>query len=154
MDPLHEDLLDSVGDSTRGFKLWLRGIFSPLGVDRLIGAIFRGRDKADRVYGIAWKSTGKGIFARLQENLVAATLSRRDVDTSAGIQDRKVPLAVVSSGKRVREDEGWERRQEELTRVTRKLRGWDVVPGVPHHVWRNAKGRDAMEKRLKELVRG
>lgn len=42
IDALHEDYLPRLGQSGRGFLLWLGGLISPLGLDWLAGAIFRG----------------------------------------------------------------------------------------------------------------
>ncbi|KAI2638179.1 mitochondrial integral membrane protein [Xylaria nigripes] len=154
IDPLHEDYLDKIGNSTRGFILWLRGIISPLGLDRIPGALFKGRTKQDRIYGRSAYQTGKYIFARLQENLVADSLSKRDVASSRAIQARDVPLTLVSSGNRIHADSTWGDKQKDLTHLTDKLQYWDVVKGAPHEVWKTWEGRDVMEKRLKQLLHG
>ncbi|KAJ1331502.1 DUF2417 domain-containing protein [Microdochium nivale] len=155
IDPLHEDLLaQNIGSSGRGFTLWLRGVLSPLGLDRVPGALFRGRTKEDRVWGRASYQTGKSIFAKLQENLVAGTLSKRDVDTSRAVQNDKVPLSVVSSGVEVRKSSEWEEKQRDLTHITKKLLHWDIVNKAPHQVWDTLEGRSVIEKRLGTLVKG
>ncbi|KAI1345121.1 hypothetical protein F5Y15DRAFT_364904 [Xylariaceae sp. FL0016] len=152
IDPLHEDLLGEVGAPGRGFLLWIRGILSPLGLDRIPGALFKGRNKEDRVWGQSAYQTGKYIFLKLQENLVADTLSQRDVSSSRAIQDKDVPLTLITSGDKIREDETWEQKQRDLTHITRKLRHWDVVDDAPHQVWNTLEGREMIEKRLKQLV--
>ena len=153
IDPLHEDLLEDVGAPGRGFRLWIRGVLSPLGLDRIWGALFRGRTREDRVWGRSVGQGGKYIFAKLQENLVAATLSRREADSSRAIQRPDAPLTLVSSGDRVRADPGWADRQRDLSHLTRDLRHWDIVDGAPHRVWETPDGRHTIEKRLRELVR-
>merc|ERR1739848_352457 len=80
IDPLHEDLLPEVGSAGRGFLLWLRGVISPLGLDRLSGALFKGRTSRDRIYGRAAQQNGKFIFAKFQESLVAGSFTKRDVE--------------------------------------------------------------------------
>ncbi|KAI5923278.1 hypothetical protein F4810DRAFT_213963 [Camillea tinctor] len=152
IDPLHEELLDGLSDSGRGFLLWIRGILSPLGLDRIPGALFKGRNKEDRVWGQSAYQTGKYIFAKLQENLVAATLSKRDVASSRAIQVQDVPLTVVSSGDQVREHSDWENLQRDLTHLTHQLRHWDIVDDAPHQVWNTIEGREVIEKRLRQLV--
>ncbi|KAK6954431.1 hypothetical protein Daesc_004398 [Daldinia eschscholtzii] len=152
IDPLHEDDLGSVGSPGRGFTLWIRGIISPLGLDRIPGALFKGRTKEDRVWGQSAYQTGKYLFAKLQENLVADTLSKRDLASSTAIQNPDVPLNLISSGERIRRDSGWEDKQRDLSHVTRKLKHWDIVKKAPHRVWDTREGRDIIEKRLKELV--
>ncbi|KAH6876700.1 hypothetical protein B0T10DRAFT_520880 [Thelonectria olida] len=152
IDPLHEDLLAKVGRPGTGFLLWLRGAISPLGLDRVPGAIFRGRTSRDRVYGRSAYQGGKYILAKLQENWVAASTTRRDAQTSRAIQDKQTPLVVISSGKHIKASRQWEEKQRDLTKLTEKLRSWDIVDGAPHKVWSTFEGREKIEKRLKELV--
>ncbi|KAF7533824.1 hypothetical protein G7Z17_g13455 [Cylindrodendrum hubeiense] len=152
IDPLHEDLLNEVGASGRGFLLWLRGILSPLGLDRVPGAIFRGRTSRDRVYGRAAWQSGKYILAQLQESLVAGSFTRRDVEASRGIQNKDTPLVVISSGSHIKSSGRWERKQRDLTKLTDNLRSWDIVDFAPHEVWSTFEGREKMEQRLKQLV--
>jgi pimeloyl-ACP methyl ester carboxylesterase len=152
IDPLHEDLLYRVQSPQRGFSLWLRGIFSPLGLDRIPGAIFKGRSKADRIWGRSAYQSGKFIFAKLQENLVADTLTKRDVISARAIQYQDTPITIISSGKQIRDDDQWERKQRDLTKITTNLTHWDIVDEAPHRVWDTQEGRDLIEKRLKRLV--
>ncbi|KAL1837952.1 hypothetical protein VTJ49DRAFT_3223 [Mycothermus thermophilus] len=153
IDPLHEDLLGRVGAPGRGFLLWARGVISPCGVDRLLDAVLRGRSAADRVWGRSWRRSGKSIFSRLQENLVAESLTRRDVVSSRAIQDEGTPLVVVTSGRQMRKDREWEDKQRDLTHLTKNLLAWDVVEDAPHRVWDTLEGRQVMEERLRSLVR-
>jgi pimeloyl-ACP methyl ester carboxylesterase len=152
IDPLHEDLLGDVGRPGRGFLLWLRGVVSPLGIDRLPGAIFRGRTSKDRIYGRSALQDGKAILARLQESLVAGSFTRRDVVSSREIQHRDTPLVVISSGDHIKRDEQWESKQRDLTKLTDNLKHWDIVDKAPHEVWSTRQGRNAIEKRLKQLI--
>ena len=155
IDPLHEDLLHRIGSPTRGFILWARGIISPLGYDRLFGAIFKGRNGKDRVYGRSAYQGGKFIKAKLQENLVAESLTKNEIVQARSIvrqSDDKTPLVLVSSGIEVRRDGDWGRKQEDLTKITKNLVAWDVVNGAPHEVWRTFEGRQTLEKRLGELL--
>lgn len=152
IDPLHEDLLGRVAAPGRGFLLWLRGVISPLGLDRLSGALFRGRSSRDRVYGRAAQQNSKFIYAKLQESLVADSFTRRDVQGSRAIQDKETPLVVISSGVEVRDSSGWEDRQRDLTKLTDKLKHWDVVDDAPHRVWETLEGREQIERRLRQLV--
>lgn len=154
IDPLHEDLLYRVGGAGRGFGLWFRGVISPLGLDRIPGAIFRGRTSKDRIWGRASYQTGNQIFAKLQESLVADSLTKRDVTSSRAIQAADTPLVVISSGIEVRKDSQWENKQRDLTTLTENLHDWDVVSKAPHKVWETLAGREILEKRLKQLVHG
>lgn len=154
VDALHEDLLYRIGSPSRGFILWARGIISPLGWDRLAGALFQGRSREDRVYGATAYQSGKFIKAKLQENLVADSLTKSEVSQARNIQSEKTPVVVISSGIEVGRSDEWQRKQKDLTTLTNKLISWDVVNGAPHEVWRTLEGRTIMEKRLGELVQG
>jgi len=155
IDPLHEDLLHRLSSPARGFETWGYGILSPLGVQRLAGALFKSRTREDRVYGRSVGQTGKYLKARLQENLVADSFSKNEVIGAREIQhaEGKTPLVVVSSGKACRLDSEWERKQKDLTTLTDNLISWDVVGRAPHEVWKTLDGRELMEKRLGELVK-
>ncbi|GES59715.1 integral membrane protein [Aspergillus terreus] len=154
IDSLHEDYLGNIASPGRGFVLWLRGVISPLGFDRVAGAIFKGRTREDRVYGRSAYQTGKVIKAKLQENLVAATMTASEIQTARHVQEADTPLMVVSSGVEVRKSQRWAKAQQDLTKVTRNLQEWDVVKGAPHEVWRTVDGRQLLEKRLRQLVKG
>jgi len=153
VDPLHEDLLGRVARPGRGFWLWVRGVISPCGIDRILGALLRGRRSADRIWGRASYQSGTTIFAKLQESLVADSLTKRDVASSRAIQDKDTPVVVISSGKQLRKDREWEDKQRDLSHLTRKLEAWDIVEEAPHRVWDNLEGREIIEKRLERLVR-
>lgn len=153
IDPLHEDLVGPLASPSRGFLLWLRGILSPLGLDQLPGALFRGRSSQDRVYGRAVQQTSKFIYAKLQESLVLNSFTKRDVRSSRQIQKRDVPLSVVSSGKHIKADHEWEKKQRDLTKLTDKLVQWDIVDDAPAEVWKTLAGSDRIETRLKQLLR-
>jgi pimeloyl-ACP methyl ester carboxylesterase len=153
VDPLHEDLLNRLSSPSRGFFLWLRGVISPLGIQRLGGALFKGRNRADRVYGRNAYQTGKYIKAQLQENLVADSLTKSEVKSSRNTLHEDIPLVVVSSGTESRKDSIWKEKQEDLTKLTDELLSWDVVSKAPHEVWRTYEGRRIMEKRLGQLVK-
>ncbi|KAF2963371.1 hypothetical protein GQX73_g10208 [Xylaria multiplex] len=152
IDPLHEEYLNDIGAAGRGFILWLRGIVSPLGLDRVPGALFKSQSKEDRVWGRSAYQAGKYIFTRLQENLVADSLSKRDVASSRAIQAQGVPLTLISSGAHIRQDSKWEERQKDMSHLTHNLQHWDIVNDAPHQVWKTLEGRELIEKRLQQLV--
>ena len=155
IDALHEDLLYKIASPSRGFFLWAWGIISPLGLDRLAGALFKGRTKQDRVYGQSSYQGGKFIKNKLQENLVADSLTKNEVVTARAIQEPSVPLVVVTSGLHLKQDKDWERKQKDLTNVTENLFAWDIVNKAPkEEVWKVAEGRKLLEKRLGQLYRG
>lgn len=152
IDALHEDLLYRVAAPSRGFVLWGRGIISPLGFDRLAGALFKGRNKEDRVYGQSSYQGGKFIKNKLQESLVADSLTKSEVYSSRNIQQPDVPLVVISSGRHMKQDHVWETKQEQLTKITDNLLAWEVVQKAPaEEVWRTKEGRDALEHWLGKI---
>ncbi len=152
IDTLHEDLLHRVSNSGRGFMLWARGFISPLGLNRLAGAIVKGRTKEDRVFGKVSYQGGKFIKNKLQENLVAGSLSRNEVLSARNIQQPEVPLVVITSAVHIKQDSDWEAKQKDLTKITDNLIAWDIVSKAPREeVWRNKNGRDVLEKRLGEI---
>ncbi|KAF2468239.1 uncharacterized protein BDR25DRAFT_265999 [Lindgomyces ingoldianus] len=153
VDPLHEDLLHRLSSPGRGFILWAYGIISPLGLERLSGALFKGRTREDRVYGRNAYQSGKYIKAQLQENLIADSLSKNEVASARNIQSADTPVVIVSSGIRCRTDSEWERKQHDLTKLTDNLVSWDVVNQAPHQVWDTYDGRRIMEKSLGALVK-
>lgn len=154
IDGLHEGFLGKLGNPTRGFLIWLRGIISPLGIDRLAGALFKGRSREDRVFGRSAYQTGSFIRAKLQENLVAESITSSEIGTARHVQMPNTALMVVSSGDETDKDDKWKERQEDLTKITKNLKEWDVVKGAPHEVWRSPEGRYVLEKRLRQLVKG
>ncbi|RAK74818.1 uncharacterized protein BO72DRAFT_189582 [Aspergillus fijiensis CBS 313.89] len=152
IDSTHEDYLSQIGSSSRGFVLWLQGVLSPLGLDRIAGALFKGRTRENRVYGRSAYQTGKFIKAKLQENLVAKSMTASEVQTARHVQMSDTPLVVVSSGVEVRKSHKWAKTQEDLTKITQNLKDWDIVSGAPHEVWKTVEGRRLLEKRLAELL--
>lgn len=152
VDSLHESFLEDLGRPSRGFRLWVRGVISPVGLDRLWGWMFRGHSSADRVYGKASNQNGRAIKAKLQEALVARSFTRNEIHTARVILGREVPLAVVSSGKMVKQDGRWYDAQRDLSTLSDKLIGWDIVDGAGHEVWGTLEGRTVLERRLGQLV--
>ncbi|RPB19846.1 hypothetical protein L211DRAFT_863492 [Terfezia boudieri ATCC MYA-4762] len=154
IDTLHEALLYRIGSPGRGFKLWVRGVISPVGFDRLWGWMFKRDTREDRIFGSAAYQNGKLIKAKLQEALVATTYTNNEIKTAKVILPRDVPLAVVSSGERAKNDLRWYEAQRDLSGLSDKLVGWDIVDHAPHEVWRTFEGRKVLETRLKQLVNG
>lgn len=83
---------------------------------------------------------------------MADSLTKNEVSSARNIQKEKTPLVVISSGISVRTDTEWEKKQRDLTHLTRELVSWDIVNKAPSEVWRTFEGREMIEKRLKELV--
>lgn len=154
VDGLHEDLLYRIASPARGFVIWGWGILSPLGIQRVAGALFGGITQQDRVYGKRSYQNGKFIKAQLQESLVADSLTKTEVrSTQPLLSGSDIPLVVISSGIETRSDSEWNDKQKALTSITQNLLSWDVVVKAPHYVWKSLEGRRIMEKRLGQLVK-
>jgi pimeloyl-ACP methyl ester carboxylesterase len=154
IDNVHERDLEKIASPTRGFRLWLRGVISPIGPDRLWGWMFKGHSREDRIYGKAAYQNGKVIKAKLQENLVATTYTRNEINTAKVLLPKDVPLVVVSSGKMIKHDSHWYDAQSDLSNLTDKLVGWDIVDNAPHEVWAKLDGKKVLTDRLHQLVKG
>ncbi|KAI5284182.1 hypothetical protein KEM52_003027 [Ascosphaera acerosa] len=152
VDAVGEAMLPRVGGAARGFRLWLRGLFAPLGLDRLPGAIFRGRTRRDRVQGRCAYQGDRFLKAALQENLVANSLTRPDLARADEALDRRLPLAVVAAGREVERDKQWARAQEQLRAVSDNLLSWTVVKGAPHEVWESREGKRVLDEQLRRVL--
>lgn len=153
IDPMPESFLSKLANPTRGFFLWLRGILSPLGLDRVFGAIFRARTREDRVLGISSYQSPKFIKAKLQENLVAGSMTASEIRSASQVPMPDTPLVIVSSGVEMK-NRDWAKGQKDLTSITDDLKAWDIIDGAPHEVWRADEGQKVLRRRLGEVVRG
>lgn len=97
--------------------------------------------------------SGKYIKAKLQESLVAVTMTAAEIQSARHVQMGHAPVVVVSSGQKIRKDSRWEERQEDLSHVTDNLLSWDIAVDAPHEVWTTGQGREILERRLKDLVK-
>ncbi|KAE8131213.1 hypothetical protein BDV38DRAFT_290619 [Aspergillus pseudotamarii] len=153
IDVVHEDFLSDLASPSRGILLWFRGMISPLGLETLASTIFHHSTREDRVFGKYAYVGGRYIKARLQENLVAKSMTYGEISSARNNLSSKISLAVVSSGVEARKNEEWSRKQEDLTEITETLVAWDTVKDAPHEVWRTLEGRQILEKRLGQLAR-
>lgn len=152
IDGLHEDLLYRVGSPSRGLGLWARGVLAPLGIDRIFPAVFKGRRREDRVLGRSAFRNDKVVKAKLQENLVANSLTKQEISAARTIQSRDTKLAVLSSGLRVHQDSAWERAQKDLCSLSEDVVACEVISGAPHEIYSVPKGRRRIDQVLGELV--
>lgn len=152
IDPLHEDYLPDIGSPGRGFFMWFRGVISPLGLEVLFDAIFKGRSREARIYGSSSYLNPKLIKAKLQESLAAKSYTKREVATSRTILSRNIPLIVVSSGENVKKSAKWDEKQKDSTELTDNLLYWDIVNKAPHKVWETEQGWEILSKRIGKLV--
>lgn len=152
VDTIPESLISKVFTPGRTFVLLLRGIISPLGIDRLSGWIFKHRTREDRVWGVSSWRSDRVIKSQFQESLVARSITQNEVIAAQAVIPRDVPLAVVSSGKNCKNKE-WEEGQRELSKNSKKST-WDVVGKAEHEVWKDEEGKKLLKRRLRDLMTG
>jgi pimeloyl-ACP methyl ester carboxylesterase len=150
IDTVPESLIPKVFTPGRTFILLLRGIISPLGIDRLSGWIFKHRSREDRVWGVSSWRSDRVIKSQFQESLAAGSITRNEVIAAQATIPENMPFAVVSSGKKCKDKE-WEEGQRELSRNSKKST-WDVVGKAGHEVWRDEEGKKVLKRRLRDLV--
>lgn len=147
-DPLPEEI--SKMTTKQGFKLWLSGFFSPLGLQLQKSWILNHGGSKQRVYGKFMKYQGKYIRARLQEQISASLLSYNEA-----INSRKslvnIPISVVSSDYMIKQSLTWGNWQRELTKLSSFTKEWKIVNGG-HEVWKNPKGKEQLQEVLLRLL--
>lgn len=133
-----------------GFKLWLRGIFSPLGLSAQGSWIFKHRGSKDRIYGRNMYTQGKYLRARLQEQISASILSYNEV-VSAKSSLVDIPISIVSSDYVIKKSLNWGNWQRELTKISSVTNEWKIVDGS-HEIWKSPKGRDELQNVLLRML--
>lgn len=138
-------------DSWQGFKLWLRGVVSPLGIVRNFHWFFHPRKylSKSRIFGSDMVKSPKYLRARLQEQVTASILSFNEVknaDVSA------IPLSVILSDFMIKNSLNWGKWQRELTKLSSKSLEWVVAENTDHWIWESPKGRDQLQQVLLRLV--
>lgn len=138
-------------DSWQGFKLWLRGAVSPLGIVRNFHWFLHPRKylSKSRIFGRDMVRSPKYLRARLQEQVTASVLSLNEVRSS---DVKKVPLSVVLSDFMIKNSLNWGKWQRELTRISDNTLEWVVAENTNHWIWDSPKGRDQLQQVLLRLV--
>jgi pimeloyl-ACP methyl ester carboxylesterase len=152
VDGIPSTMIPTVFTPTRTFILLLRGIISPLGIERLSGWIFSHHSRIDRVYGASSWRSDRVIKSQFQESLAAGTITRNEVIAAEAIIPESIPVTVVSSGIPCKDSKEWEEGQRYLGRKSEK-HVWDVVGNVYHDLWQDEEGRRLLKKRLGQLVK-
>ncbi|ODQ62002.1 hypothetical protein WICANDRAFT_49178 [Wickerhamomyces anomalus NRRL Y-366-8] len=141
--------IDSMS-SGAGFKLWIRGLFSPLGLSAQSSWIFKHRGSKDRIYGRNMYTQGKYLRARLQEQISASILSYNEV-ISAKSSLVDIPISVVSSDFVIKKSLNWGNWQRELTKISSATKEWKIADGG-HEIWKSPKGRDDLQDVLLRML--
>lgn len=138
-------------DSWQGFKLWLRGVVSPLGITKNLHWFFHPRRylSKSRIFGRDMVHSSKYLRARLQEQITAAILSFNEVKHA---EVTKVPLSVILSDLMIKNSLNWGKWQRELTKISDDCLEWVVAENAGHFIWESPKGRAQLQQLLLRLV--
>lgn len=138
-------------DSWQGFKVWLRGVVSPLGITTNLHWFFHPRRflSRSRVYGTDMVHSSRYLRARLQEQTTASILSYNEVYSSDVGQ---IPVLVILSDYMIKKSLNWGKWQRELTKLSGNSLEWVIAENAGHSIWKSPKGRDALQQLLLRLV--
>ncbi|PIS56367.1 hypothetical protein CJI97_001615 [Candidozyma auris] len=138
-------------DSWQGFKVWLRGVVSPLGIQKNIHWFFHPQrySSKSRIFGRDMVYSPKYLRARLQEQVTASILSFNEVQNAAL---QSVPLAVISSDFMIKNSLNWGKWQRDLIKISDRSLEWVVAENSGHKIWESSKGRDQLQQLLLRLV--
>ncbi|OBA22272.1 hypothetical protein METBIDRAFT_39790 [Metschnikowia bicuspidata var. bicuspidata NRRL YB-4993] len=144
------DILELM-DSWQGFKVWVRGVVSPLGVVRSIHWFFHPKSylSKSRIFGRDMVHSSKYLRARLQEQVTASVLSYNEVHTA---DVGSIPLSVILSEFMIKKSLNWGKWQRELTKISSKCLEWVVAETSGHYIWESPKGRNNVQQVLLRLV--
>ncbi|KAK6197601.1 uncharacterized protein RJT21DRAFT_116523 [Scheffersomyces amazonensis] len=140
-------------DNFTGFKLWIKGIISPLGIISNLHWLLhpvKHSSKA-RVFGSDMIYQSKYIRARLQEQLTSGILSYNELKSSEG-QLKNVPMSIVSSDYMIKTSLNWGKWQREISTISTKTLEWVIAENSGHLVWESSRGRDQLQQVLLRLL--
>lgn len=138
-------------DTKTGFKLWLKGLLSPLGFVTNIHWFFHPKKHSsnNRIFGSDMYYGSKYIRARLQEQITSSILSYNEM---AGTDVHNVPISVISSDFMIKNSLNWGKWQRQLTKLSEKTVEWVVAENSGHSIWKSPKGKDQLQQLLLRLV--
>lgn len=168
VDSWHEDLLKlrpfrfkekvnfkefDVMDSIVGFKVWLKGMFSPLGLVTNFHWFTHPLTYSSnsRIWGPDMIHQPKYLRYRLQEQISSLILSYNEVaGANAVLTANGVMTSVISSESMTKKLRNWSNWQRLLTKVG-LCQEWGVVKGG-HFLWENQLGKQNLQDMLLRLI--
>lgn len=147
-DPLPREV--SSMNSRMGFKLWLEGLFSPLGFPLQGSWILKHHGSKDRIYGRDMKYQGKYLRARLQEQIGSSILSYNEAIASKAALT-EIPISVISSDNMIKKSLNWGNWQRLLTKISSVTNEWKIAD-AGHEIWKTPKGREQLQNVLLRLL--
>ncbi|ABN67001.2 predicted protein [Scheffersomyces stipitis CBS 6054] len=140
-------------DNITGFKLWFRGLVSPLGIVSNIHWFlhpFKHSSKS-RIFGSDMRYQPKYIRARLQEQITSTLLSYSEVKEST-VHD--LPLSVISSGFMIKNSLNWGKWQQEISKISSNTVEWVIAENSNHEIWKSPRGREQLQQLLMRVIGG
>ncbi|CUM65546.1 uncharacterized protein PRCAT00003192001 [Priceomyces carsonii] len=140
-------------DTATGFKLWLKGLVSPLGITTSIHWFFHPKrySSNSRIFGRDMYHLSKYIRARLQEQITSSILSYNELK---GADISNVPLGVISSDYVIKRSSNWGKWQRSLTKLSSKAFEWVIAKESQHLIWKSPRGREQLQDLLLRLISG
>lgn len=134
-----------------GFKLWLRGVVSPLGIRQNLHWLFHPRrySSRSRIFGSDMYYSSQYIRARLQEQVTSLILSYSEVK---GADIHNLPVSVISSDFMIKNSLNWGKWQREISLLSSRTIEWVIAKNSNHFIWESAKGREQLQQLLLRLV--
>lgn len=138
-------------NSWQGLIIWLKGLYSPLGLMRSLHWFAHPKKylSRSRIYGSDMIHSSKYLCARLQEQITASLLSFTEV-RSADIS--KIPLAVILSDSMIKKSLNWGNWQLQLSKLSTRSLEWVVAEDSNHQIWDSKKGRRELQLLLLRLI--
>lgn len=134
-----------------GFKLWLRGIVSPLGLATNFHWFFHPRkfSSKSRIFGRDMYHQSKYIRARLQEQITSSILSYSEIRNT---ELHNIPLSVISSDFMIKNSLNWGKWQRELSKLSDQTIEWVIAEKSDHFIWKSPKGKVQLQDLLLRLI--
>lgn len=134
-----------------GFKLWFKGIISPLGLVTNIHWFLHPRyySSKSRVYGQDMIYQSQYLRSRLQEQITSLVLSYNEV---AGSDISEIPLYVISSDYLIKKSKNWGNWQRQLTKLSKFSQEWTIIEDSEHNIWESVKGKKSLQDALVRVL--
>lgn len=130
-----------------GFKLWFRGLVSPLGLVTNLHWFLHPKKYSSkaRIYGPDMVHQPQYLRARLQEQITSQLLSFNEV---AGAHLEDIPIYVVSSDEMIKKSRNWGNWQRQLTKISSDSREWTIAEKSSHFIWESKIGKQTLQETL------
>lgn len=138
-----------------GFKLWMRGIVSPLGLVSNIHWFFHPMrySSNSRLFGRDHIYQSQYVRSRCQEQLVSGILSYNEiVESNRGSGINGISSVVVSSDYMIKQSVNWGKWQREISLLSDSTVEWVISKDSSHYVWKSNSGKKQLQDVLLRLI--